>query len=78
MDDSKSNTLTEKDIVEVAERKNRADDPLHADREIHDWHNGTDALANVQWLWLHHPRFPSPPRGARVPVPWMGVLSVYA
>ena len=62
MDDSESNTLIEKDIVEVAERKDRADDPMHADGKFRNVPNGTDALTNVQRLWLQHPVFPTPPQ----------------
>jgi len=62
MDDSESNALTEKDIVEVAERKDPVDDPMHADGKTHDGHNSTDTLADVQRLWLHHPAFTSPPQ----------------
>ena len=68
MDDSESNALTEKDIVEVAERKDRADDPLHADRKLRDVHDGTDALTDVQRLWLCHLAFPPAPNAARVRV----------
>ena len=47
MDDAEANPLREKDIVEVAERKDCADDPMHADGKLRDVHNGTDALTDV-------------------------------
>jgi hypothetical protein len=62
MDDTKPNTLTEKDIVVVAQRKDPADDPVHADWEFRDWYNGPDTLTDVQRRWLHHDAFSSPPQ----------------
>jgi hypothetical protein len=78
MDDSKANTPIEKDIVEVAKRKDCTDDPMHADGKFRDVRNGTDAITNIQRLWLHHPISPPRPSAARMPVPGMGVPSVYA
>jgi len=49
MDDSVSNTRTEKDFIDVADRNDRSHDPKRADGELRDAHNGTDALTDVKW-----------------------------
>jgi hypothetical protein len=77
MDDSESNTRTEIDFVEVAERKDRADDPMHASGKFRDGHNGTNVLTDVQRLWLHHPASSSLPRHGRIPIPKIGTPLVY-
>ena len=48
--DAESNALSEKDIVEVAEGKYRADDPVHTNREFRDQHDGTDTITHIQRL----------------------------
>ncbi len=60
-----SNALSEKDIVEVAEGKYRADDPVHTNREFRDRHDGADTITHIQRLWFHLPVIlsPSEPRG---------------
>jgi hypothetical protein len=78
MDDSESNTRTEIDFVEVAERKDCADDPLRASGKFRDGHNGTNVLTDVQRLWLHRPASSSLPRHGRMPVRKSGVPLVYA
>ena len=78
MDDSESNTRTEIDFVEVAERKDRPDDPMHASGKFRDGHNGTNVLTDVQRLWLHHPASSSLPRHGRIPIPKIGTPLVYS
>src|SRR3954467_12228056 len=77
MDNSEPNTLTEKDIVEVAKREYRADDPTRANRKFRDLHNGKDALTDIQRLRLHHLALPPHPSGVRLPIPRIAVPSVY-
>lgn len=62
MDNSEPDTLTEKDIIEVAKRKDSANHPIRANGKFRDLPNSADALADAQRLWLHHPAFPLPPQ----------------
>ena len=78
MDNSESNTRTEIDFVEVAERKDRADDTMRASGKFRDGHNGTNVLTDVQRLWLRHPASSSLPRPGRIPVPKIRAPLVYA
>src|SRR4030095_8388945 len=68
--------VIETHIIEFASLEHLSNRLLAAARETSVWLGGLHAIADLKHL--RHGVGPSPPSGARVPVPRMGVPSVYA